>query len=115
MQIGGNEKRSKVIKDNLDPVWNETFLWQGCRSKDAVTIVCKDQDPFKDAILGACEVPLSNAMAPPGVVHTFECSLFTKDRKRKAEGSITIQLLYLPRDAESKDPMPDEPDWPEAP
>ncbi|GMH38160.1 hypothetical protein BSKO_06044 [Bryopsis sp. KO-2023] len=112
MKIGGNEKKSKIISNNLNPVWNETFLWVGCSVKDTLNVFVKDDGPFKDTVLGRFDVPLANAVNPPAVVHTFDCSLFSKTRKRKAQGTVTVQLLYVLRTAKDKTPIPEEPEWP---
>lgn len=115
-QLGGTERKSRVIANSLDPDWNETFKWESTKPADIVKITVKDSDAvLKDKTLGEYEIAVSYASKQPGCVHSFKCQLSEKRKSKKAKGYLVLQMYWVPWDMHGDDPEPVEPEWPELP
>ncbi|KAB0358615.1 hypothetical protein FD754_002771, partial [Muntiacus muntjak] len=70
------KKRTKVIKNNVNPVWNE---------------VC----PLRDQFLGEANIPLREVLATPSLSASFNAPLL--DSKKQPTGaSLVLQVSYTP-------------------
>lgn len=66
------EQKSKTIKESLNPVWNQTFSWEGtlaALTDEPLHIEVYDWDSImklkKDDFLGSCDVHLSSLLRTP--------------------------------------------------
>uniref|UniRef100_A0A8C3Y8P9 Dysferlin n=1 Tax=Catharus ustulatus TaxID=91951 RepID=A0A8C3Y8P9_CATUS len=76
----GVKKRTKVIKNNANPVWNEGFEWdlKGVPlDPDAeLTVVVKDHETMgRNRFLGECRVPLRDVLGTPSLAASFSLPL----------------------------------------
>lgn len=78
VQLAGGERKSKIINNNLNPDWNETFKWDSTKAADMIKIEVKDDDVFKNQVLGVYEISVSHAVKPPATVQTFKCKLIDR-------------------------------------
>ncbi|XP_022757132.1 synaptotagmin-4-like [Durio zibethinus] len=90
--------KTKVIENNLNPVWNQTFeLIAEDRETQALTVEVFDQDIGQDKKLGIakfCLIELEPE-TPKEVKLSLLSSLDTlKVKDKKDRGSCTIKLLY---------------------
>ncbi|XP_057205584.1 dysferlin isoform X4 [Triplophysa rosa] len=96
----GVKKKTKVIKNNVNPVWNEGFEWDlkgvPLDSAAEIHIVVKDHEKMgRNRFLGECRVALRDVLNAPNLAATFTVSLL--DTKRNITGAtVTLQVSYIP-------------------
>ncbi|XP_076829493.1 dysferlin isoform X3 [Brachyhypopomus gauderio] len=96
----GCKKKTKVIKNNVNPVWNEGFEWDlkgvplDCTAE--LHVVVKDHEKMgRNRFLGECRVCLRDVLNSPNLAATFTVSLV--DSKRNNTGAtVTLQVSYIP-------------------
>uniref|UniRef100_A0A8C2JZI2 Dysferlin, limb girdle muscular dystrophy 2B (autosomal recessive) n=1 Tax=Cyprinus carpio TaxID=7962 RepID=A0A8C2JZI2_CYPCA len=85
----GTKKKTKVIKNNVNPVWNEGFEWDlkgvPLESAAELHVVVKDHEKMgRNRFLGECRVALRDVLNSPNLAATFTVSLV--DTKRNSTG-----------------------------
>uniref|UniRef100_A0A672J1P0 Dysferlin, limb girdle muscular dystrophy 2B (autosomal recessive) n=1 Tax=Salarias fasciatus TaxID=181472 RepID=A0A672J1P0_SALFA len=96
----GSKKKTKVIKNNPNPVWNEGFEWdlKGIPLDSGAEIHCvvKDHEKMgRNRFLGECRLALRDVINSPSLSATFTVSLL--DTKRNNTGAtLSLQISYLP-------------------
>uniref|UniRef100_A0A3Q2GR86 Dysferlin, limb girdle muscular dystrophy 2B (autosomal recessive) n=1 Tax=Cyprinodon variegatus TaxID=28743 RepID=A0A3Q2GR86_CYPVA len=85
----GSKKKTKVIKNNPNPVWNEGFEWdlKGIPLDSGAEIHCvvKDHEKMgRNRFLGECRLGLRDVLNSPNFAATFTVSLL--DTKRNNTG-----------------------------
>ncbi|XP_030921029.1 dysferlin [Geospiza fortis] len=96
----GVKKRTKVIKNNVNPVWNEGFEWdlKGIPlDPDAeLTVVVKDHETVgRNRFLGESRVPLRDVLGTPSLAASFNLPLLDS-RKESTGASLFLQVSYIP-------------------
>uniref|UniRef100_A0A3B3W1M9 Dysferlin, limb girdle muscular dystrophy 2B (autosomal recessive) n=1 Tax=Poecilia latipinna TaxID=48699 RepID=A0A3B3W1M9_9TELE len=96
----GSKKKTKVIKNNPNPVWNEGFEWdlKGIPLDSGAEIHCvvKDHEKMgRNRFLGECRLGLRDVLNSPNFAASFTVSLL--DTKRNNTGAtLTLQVSYIP-------------------
>uniref|UniRef100_A0A3B4U8H5 Dysferlin, limb girdle muscular dystrophy 2B (autosomal recessive) n=1 Tax=Seriola dumerili TaxID=41447 RepID=A0A3B4U8H5_SERDU len=96
----GSKKKTKVIKNNPNPVWNEGFEWdlKGIPLDSGAELHCvvKDHEKMgRNRFLGECRLALRDVLNSPSLAATFTISLL--DTKRNNTGAtLTLQVSYIP-------------------
>nr|XP_020479932.1 dysferlin isoform X3 [Monopterus albus] len=96
----GSKKKTKVIKNNPNPVWNEGFEWdlKGIPLDSGAELHCvvKDHEKMgRNRFLGECRLGLRDVLNSPSLAASFTVSLL--DTKRNNTGAtLTLQVSYLP-------------------
>ncbi|XP_042583375.1 dysferlin isoform X5 [Cyprinus carpio] len=96
----GTKKKTKVIKNNVNPVWNEGFEWDlkgvPLDSGAELHVVVKDHEKMgRNRFLGECRVVLRDVLNSPNLAATFTVSLV--DTKKNSTGAtVTLQVSYIP-------------------
>ncbi|XP_072232872.1 dysferlin isoform X2 [Leuresthes tenuis] len=96
----GSKKKTKVIKNNPNPVWNEGFEWdlKGIPLDSGAEIHCvvKDHEKMgRNRFLGECRLALRDVLNSPNLAASFTVSLL--DTKRNNTGAtLTLQVSYIP-------------------
>ncbi|MCJ8731563.1 hypothetical protein PDJAM_G00200870 [Pangasius djambal] len=96
----GSKKKTKVVKNNVNPVWNEGFEWDlkgvPLDSAAELHVVVKDHEKMgRNRFLGECRVSLRDVLNAPNLAATFTVSLV--DTKRNNTGAtVTLQVSYIP-------------------
>ncbi|ELW64043.1 Dysferlin [Tupaia chinensis] len=96
----GVKKRTKVIKNSVNPVWNEGFEWdlKGIPLDQAseLHVVVKDHETMgRNRFLGEAKVPLREVLATPSLSASFNAPLL--DTKNQPTGaSLVLQVSYTP-------------------
>ncbi|XP_063757094.1 dysferlin isoform X2 [Eleginops maclovinus] len=96
----GSKKKTKVIKNNTNPVWNEGFEWdlKGIPLDSGAELHCvvKDHEKMgRNRFLGETHLALRDVLNSPNFAATFTVSLM--DTKRNNTGAtLTLQVSYLP-------------------
>ncbi|CAB1417829.1 unnamed protein product, partial [Pleuronectes platessa] len=91
----GSKKKTKVIKNNSNPVWNEGFEWdlKGIPLDSGAELHCvvKDHEKMgRNRFLGECRLALRDVMNSPSLAASFTISLL--DTKRNNTGAtLTLQ------------------------
>ncbi|KAL5565370.1 hypothetical protein UlMin_028534 [Ulmus minor] len=90
--------KTKVIENNLNPVWNQTFeLIAEDKETQSLTVEVYDQDIGQDKRLGIAKLPLIELEAE--TEKEFELGLLSsldtlKVKDKKDRGSLTIKVFY---------------------
>ncbi|XP_032899091.1 dysferlin-like [Amblyraja radiata] len=96
----GVKKKTKVIKNNLNPVWNEGFEWDlkgtPLDPSSEIHIVVKDHETMgRNRFLGEVHTTLTDVLSSPHLVAKYNLPL--QDTKRQNTGaSIILQVTYVP-------------------
>lgn len=96
----GSKKKTKVIKNNPNPVWNEGFEWdlKGIPLDSGAELHCvvKDHEKMgRNRFLGECRLSLRDVLNSPSLAASFTVSLL--DTKRNNTGAtLTLQVSYIP-------------------
>jgi len=92
-----NEKRqTKHIKNNLSPVWNETFIFTVFPENETCDIVIQVWDSDKligSSFLGMLRIPFSQIRESVKVCKSYP--LDKKTEKSKVKGEIKLRFIYL--------------------
>ncbi|XP_064007293.1 dysferlin isoform X1 [Pogoniulus pusillus] len=98
--FGGVKKRTKVIKNNVNPVWNEGFEWdlKGAPLDPGaeLTVVVKDHETVgRNRFLGEARVPLRDVLSSPSLAASYNIPLL--DTKKQSTGAfLVLQVSYIP-------------------
>uniref|UniRef100_A0A452SAM9 Dysferlin n=1 Tax=Ursus americanus TaxID=9643 RepID=A0A452SAM9_URSAM len=96
----GVKKRTKVIKNSVNPVWNEGFEWDlkgiPLDQSSELHVVVKDHETMgRNRFLGEAQVPLREVLATPSLSASFNAPLL--DTKKQPTGaSLVLQVSYTP-------------------
>lgn len=113
VQIGGSPKVSKFIKNNLNPVWKQSFSWTGVRDSAVLHGEVKDKGTIKDLTLGVFKLPISSLLDPAGEVHPFTLALKDKRSGEAAQGRVNLQMCWKLWKRDGDNAEPQEPAWPD--
>ncbi|TKC36061.1 hypothetical protein EI555_006189 [Monodon monoceros] len=103
----GVKKRTKVIKNNVNPVWNEGFEWDlkgvPLDQGSELHVVVKDHETMgRNSLLfsplrflGEANVPLREVLATPSLSASFNAPLLDT-RKQPTGASLVLQVSYTP-------------------
>lgn len=98
--FAGVKKRTKVIKNSVNPVWNEGFEWDlkgiPLDQDSELHVVVKDHETMgRNRFLGEAKVPLREVLATPSLSASFNAPLL--DTKKQPTGaSLVLQVSYTP-------------------
>uniref|UniRef100_A0A2I2Z8Z1 Dysferlin n=1 Tax=Gorilla gorilla gorilla TaxID=9595 RepID=A0A2I2Z8Z1_GORGO len=98
--FAGVKKRTKVIKNSVNPVWNEGFEWDlkgiPLDQSSELHVVVKDHETMgRNRFLGEAKVPLREVLATPSLSASFNAPLL--DTKKQPTGaSLVLQVSYTP-------------------
>ncbi|XP_072623005.1 dysferlin isoform X21 [Vulpes vulpes] len=98
--FAGVKKRTKVIKNSVNPVWNEGFEWDlkgiPLDQSSELHVVVKDHETMgRNRFLGEAQVPLQEVLATPSLSASFNAPLL--DAKKQPTGaSLVLQVSYTP-------------------
>ncbi|ERE66857.1 dysferlin [Cricetulus griseus] len=96
----GVKKRTKVIKNSVNPVWNEGFEWDlkgiPLDQGSELHVVVKDHETMgRNRFLGEAKIPLQEVLATPSLSASFNAPLL--DTKQQPTGaSLVLQVSYTP-------------------
>uniref|UniRef100_U3I7L3 Dysferlin n=1 Tax=Anas platyrhynchos platyrhynchos TaxID=8840 RepID=U3I7L3_ANAPP len=94
------KKKTKVIKNNVNPVWNEGFEWDlkgtALDPGSELSVVVKDHETMgRNRFLGEARVPLRDVLSSPSLAASFNVPLL--DAKKQTTGAFLIlQVSYTP-------------------
>ncbi|XP_063257325.1 dysferlin isoform X3 [Prinia subflava] len=96
----GVKKRTKVIKNNVNPVWNEGFEWDlkgiPLDPEAELTVVIKDHETVgRNRFLGESRVLLRDVLGTPSLAASFNLPLLDS-RKESTGASLFLQVSYIP-------------------
>ncbi|XP_066488201.1 dysferlin isoform X3 [Tiliqua scincoides] len=112
----GVKKRTKVIKNNINPVWNEGFEWDlkgiPLDQNAELHVVVKDHETMgRNRFLGEAHVSLRDVLASSSLAASFSAPLL--DAKRQSTGAcLILQVSYIPPPGAApvfSPPVPPEP------
>ncbi|XP_039189745.1 dysferlin isoform X4 [Crotalus tigris] len=96
----GVKKRTKVIKNNTNPVWNEGFEWDlkglPLDHNAELHVVVKDHETMgRNRFLGEAHVALRDVLASPNLAASFNAPLLDAQRQNTG-GCLILQVSYTP-------------------
>ncbi|XP_070804868.1 LOW QUALITY PROTEIN: dysferlin [Pituophis catenifer annectens] len=98
--FAGVKKRTKVIKNNTNPVWNEGFEWDlkgvPLDQNAELHVVVKDHETMgRNRFLGEAYVPLRDVLFSPNLAASFNAPLLDA-RRQNTGGCLILQVSYTP-------------------
>ncbi|XP_028657297.1 dysferlin isoform X3 [Erpetoichthys calabaricus] len=96
----GVKKKTKVIKNNVNPVWNEGFEWDlkgiPLDASSELHVVVKDHETMgRNRFLGEARLPLREVLSSSSLAASFNAPLL--DSKKQSTGAtILLQISYIP-------------------
>uniref|UniRef100_A0A3Q1AXV2 C2 domain-containing protein n=1 Tax=Amphiprion ocellaris TaxID=80972 RepID=A0A3Q1AXV2_AMPOC len=95
----GSKKKTKVIKNNPNPVWNEGFEWdlKGIPLDSGAELHCvvKDHEKMgRNRFLGECRLSLRDVLNSPSLAASFTVSLLDTKRNNTGVSVPTTSLIY---------------------
>ncbi|XP_036072466.1 dysferlin isoform X2 [Oryzias melastigma] len=96
----GSKKKTRIIKNNPNPVWNEGFEWdlKGVPLDFGAEIHCvvKDHEKMgRNRFLGECRLNLRDVLNSPNLAASFTVSLLDT-KKNNTGATLTLQVSYIP-------------------
>lgn len=92
----GDEKKTEVQKDNLDPVWNQDFQWdlsgKPLSPDDKLSVEVKDYEKVMTRkLLGKVEVPLGELLSNNEIERSYD---LVDGKNNPTLGKIMLKLEY---------------------
>ncbi|WOK94127.1 C2 and GRAM domain-containing protein [Canna indica] len=104
LQLGKHRAKTKVVKKNLNPVWDEEFSFRvGDLSEDLIVCVLDEDKYFTDDFLGQVKVPLSKVLDADNLtLGTIWYQLQPKGKKLKNKdcGEICLTISLYQKNTE---------------
>uniref|UniRef100_A0AAV2KI82 C2 domain-containing protein n=1 Tax=Knipowitschia caucasica TaxID=637954 RepID=A0AAV2KI82_KNICA len=96
----GSKKKTKVVRNNANPVWNEGFEWdlKGIPLDSVAELQCvvKDHEKIgRNRLLGQSRLSLRDVLHSPSLTAMFTVSLLDA-KKNNTGATLTLQVSYLP-------------------
>ncbi|XP_041041967.1 dysferlin isoform X1 [Carcharodon carcharias] len=100
LNFKGVKKKTKVIKNNLNPVWNEGFEWDlkgtPLDANSEIHIVVKDHETMgRNRFLGDVRTSLRDVLSSPNLMAKFNLALLDT-KKQNTGATIILQVSYIP-------------------
>lgn len=94
IEVNGDWKQTKMIRGNLNPVWNEEFTFMiDDPESDIVNFILWDSDVGQDTIIASCAVGLQDLVE--GQKRGWELPLVRCGPEGDRSGTLTIELLAM--------------------
>ncbi|XP_067835553.1 dysferlin isoform X2 [Heptranchias perlo] len=98
--LQGVKKKTKVIKNNLNPVWNEGFEWDlkgtPLDTSSEIHVVVKDHETMgRNRFLGEVRTSLRDVLSSPNLAANYNLALLDT-KKQNTGATIILQASYIP-------------------
>ncbi|XP_069048827.1 dysferlin isoform X4 [Lepisosteus oculatus] len=96
----GSKKKTKVIKNNVNPVWNEGFEWDlkgvPLDTNAEIHVVVKDHETMgRNRFLGEARVALRDVLHSPSLAASYNVALMD-NKKNNIGATLVLQVSYIP-------------------
>ena len=97
LQLGKHRSKTKVVKKNLNPYWDEEFSFRVGDLSEELTVSVLDEDKYIDDFLGQVKIPLSKVMDADNLsLGTQWYQLQPKNKKAKQKDcGIKLSCLFV--------------------
>merc|ERR1712129_534859 len=94
IKIGNKDFKTKVVKNNLDPIWNTTFSFQSLDNPKTIAFTVLDEDITSNDLIGQCQFDLSQQFGANNANKPFfgELQLKKKNNKKNAKGTLKVRI-----------------------
>ncbi|XP_052538887.1 dysferlin isoform X5 [Tympanuchus pallidicinctus] len=98
--VVGVKKKTKVIKNSINPVWNEGFEWDlkgvALDLGSELCVVVKDHETVgRNRFLGEARVPLRDVLSSASLAASYDVPLLDS-KKQNTGASLILQVSYTP-------------------
>ncbi|XP_042443416.1 C2 and GRAM domain-containing protein At1g03370-like [Zingiber officinale] len=101
LQLGNHRSKTKVVKKNLNPVWDEKFDFMvGELSEELIITVFNEDKYFNNDVLGKVKVSLLKVLDGENLslqTHWYQLQSKNKKSKTKKTGEICLAISLSPR------------------
>lgn len=91
--IAGETVQTKVIKNSLNPSWNETFSFRFFSDPKAIRFDVMDEDKVSDDKMGVANFNLSTLLKTAS--RTFDGNLKLEGAGKKSKGSLQVRITAV--------------------
>ncbi|XP_069779523.1 dysferlin isoform X4 [Narcine bancroftii] len=100
LSFRGVKKKTKVIKNNLNPVWNEGFKWDlkgtPLDLNSEIHVVVKDHETMgRNRFLGEVHASLNDVLNSQHLVAKYNLALLDT-KKQNTGATVVLQVSYIP-------------------
>ncbi|KAG2375343.1 hypothetical protein C9374_009966 [Naegleria lovaniensis] len=96
LMVENIQQKSRVIYQNLDPIWNEEFCFDLTDTKQELVVYVMDEDTIgTDDFLGFVEIPIHAIVDSKTDITDKWYKLKSKSLTHKVTGEIHLQLKFL--------------------
>lgn len=93
LQLGSTRTRTSVVYRNLNPSWNEEFVFNVVDLDEELSIMVWDEDRFTDDFLGQVRIPVSSVLSA-GKLTLYRSWFPLRKRNEKSKHPVTGMLLH---------------------
>lgn len=105
-------KQSKIIDNNLNPVWNETFTWTHVSKKSVFRCEVIDYGAINNTKLGFFSFMLADVISTSESIQKLRFDIMDiKNPTSKAKGIVNLQIYWELVNTNNTSDPPVEPDW----
>lgn len=96
LQLGSTKAKSATVYKDLNPSWNEEFIFSVDGSDDELLVVVWDEDRFSRDFLGQVKIPISDVLTAEK--QTIGRQWYTLQRSEKSKFPVTGEYqLHFPQ------------------
>ena len=90
----GHLARTHVIKDSLNPIFNEEFRLKVCHFANELSFDIKDEDHLSSELIGSVEIPSEKLIIGKAIEGWFDIKN-PNDHSQGSQGQLKLKVVFL--------------------